>query len=292
MPNTHQSAIFDESTIHHVLLEFDVTDKSTALPKHVPFEVASSVAVQVVGLGVDYLKQLGLVPVPTSLGSFKSISGLSGKVAPAAQSDLMIWIHSRIRGEAFAHALAWKHCLLGVAELRHESHGFKFRDSRDLTGFVDGSANPKPDVREGLTIIDDGECQGGAIVLAQRWVHSLANFEKLAEGEQEKVIGRTKPDSIELTGDAMPPNSHVSRTDIKRNGKAVKIFRRSFPAGGIADAGLQFLAFAQNQSSFEQLLHSMYGIDDSVSDRLLEYSTPVSGGFYYAPPLEHLERLR
>ncbi len=66
--------------------------------------------------------------------------------------------------------------------------------------------------------------------------------------DQERAIGRTKPDSIELEGDAMPPDSHVSRTDLKRDGEAVKIYRRSCPVGTVRDAGLYFSRSALTRS--------------------------------------------
>ncbi len=85
---------------------------------------------------------------------------------------------------------------------------------------------------------------GGAFVLSQKWVHDLEAFRALPIPEQECVIGRTKADSIELEGAAMPATSHVSRTDVKVDGVAQKIYRRSTPFGGAAELGLYFLAFA------------------------------------------------
>ena len=84
----------------------------------------------------------------------------------------------------------------------------------------------------------------------------------------------------------MPKDSHVSRTDITRDGKAVKIFRRSAPAGGVRDAGLYFLAFSADLDRFDWLLQSMFGVaGDGRRDRLLGYSRPVSGSYFFAPPL-------
>ena len=100
--------------------------------------------------------------------------------------------------------------------------------------------------------------------------------------DQERVIGRTKPDSIELEGDAMPSDSHVSRTDLKRDGK---IYRRSCPVGTVRDAGLYFLAFSADPQRFQWLLDSMFGrTGDGLHDRLLHFSRPVTGSFFYAPP--------
>ena len=78
-------------------------------------------------------------------------------------------------------------------------------------------------------------------MLTQRWVHDLDAFRALAVTGQERVIGRTKPDSVELEGDAMPPDSHVSRTDVA----SAKIYRRGAPFGTVGEKGLYFLAFAR-----------------------------------------------
>ena len=51
-------------------------------------------------------------------------------------------------------------------------------------------------------------------MLAQRWVHDLTGFAALAQPDQEAVFGRTKPDSVELEGDAKPPDAHISRVEI------------------------------------------------------------------------------
>ncbi len=71
-------------------------------------------------------------------------------------------------------------------------------------------------------------------MLTQRWVHDLDAFGDLTVADQERVIDRTKPESIELDGDAMPPHSLVSRTDVS----SAKIYRRSAPFGSVAEHGL------------------------------------------------------
>ncbi len=102
--------------------------------------------------------------------------------------------------------------------------------------------------------------------------------------EQERVIGRTKPDSIELEGDAMPPDSHVARTDVAVDGEAVKIYRRSAPFGTVAEKGLYVLAFAAAPKRFDILLGRMFGTwEDGIRDRLTDYSRPISGAYWLAP---------
>jgi len=237
---------------------------------------------QVIGFGASL--PASLLRSPPALADFTAIEG-RGHAAPATQRDLFIWLHGDARDELFVRALAWRDALVDVARLEAEEHGFQFRDSRDLTGFVDGSANPKDDARLAAALIEAGPHAGGSFIMAQRWVHDLAGFGALPVADQERVIGRTKAHSIELEGTAMPPDSHVSRTDIKRDGKAVKIYRRSSPVGRVVDAGLYFLAFSSHPDRFRWLLESMYGLTaDGRRDQLLSHSQPVTGSFFYAPP--------
>ncbi len=282
----HQAGIFLEGTAHHVFLEFSVPNVPARLPGRSLVLAPVAAGEQVIGFSRGLMAGLGSSESspPPALADFNTVAG-SGKSAPASQRDLFIWLHGEARDELFARALAWCDALSGVARLQAEEHGFRFRDSRDLTGFVDGSANPKEDARLAAALIHDGPHAGGSFIMAQRWIHDLAGFNTLPVADQEQVIGRTKADSIELTGDAMPPDSHVSRTDIKRGGEAVKVYRRSSPVGRLQDAGLYFLAFSADPDRFRWLLESMYGLtEDGLSDRLLGHSQPVSGSFFYAPP--------
>ena len=287
--NAHQPGIFREGTSHHVFLEFEIRERPSRLPRRAPVAAQVDGGHQVVAFGPRLSRGLGAVSAPTNDFGFRAIHGLDGMGAPATQRDLFVWLHGDKRDELFARALEWRDALSGVGEIAHEEHGFLFRDSRDLTGFVDGSANPKGDARMAAALIQGGEGDGGSFVLAQRWMHDLAAFGRLPVGDQERVIGRTKVDSIELTGDAMPPDSHIGRTDLKRDGRAVKIYRRSSPVGGVRDPGLYFLAFSAEVERFHWLLESMFGLaGGGPRDRLLEYSRPATGSFFYAPPREAL----
>ena len=49
----------------------------------------------------------------------------------------------------------------------------------------------------------------------------------------------------------MPATSHVSRTDVKLDGVAQKIYRRSAPYSADGEHGLYFLAFSCEQSRFD-----------------------------------------
>jgi len=176
-----------------------------------------------------------------------------------------------------------------VATLAAEQPCFVYRDSRDLTGFIDGTENPPVEQAFDVALVPDGEPgAGGAFVLAQKWVHDLTAFHAQPQAEQEGTIGRTKPDSIEL--DDKPPTAHIARVVIEEDGEELELYRRSTPYGRVEESGLYFLAFSADPSRFTKMLRCMFGVSgDGLHDHLTDFTRPVSGAFYFAPSLDALD---
>lgn len=221
---------------------------------------------------------------------FHAIHGRDGFVMPATQHDVMFWLQgadSDVLFDAVRHIHA---ALVPVADAAVDIPCFTYHDSRDLTGFIDGSANPQGKAaRNAALIAADQPGAGGSYVFTQRWDHDLAAFHALPVREQEMIIGRTKPDSVEFDAADMPHTAHVARTDLKVDGEAMKIWRRSMPFGTAREHGLWFLAFSCRLGRFDALLRSMAGTDEAgVRDRLTDFSTPATGAYWYAPPARQL----
>jgi len=286
--STPQSGIFVEGTRFHHYLEYEVTSDFSASSIGEIARAAGS-AEAVVAFGSELWGRLSS-SAPGSLRDFSGIDGGSGMQCPATQQDLLLWFHAADHDDVLDAALSAQRVLDGTARLKLDVPGFVYRDSRDLTGFVDGSANPKDDARFEAALVPAGETgAGGAFVMTQKWVHDLPKFEAVPVADQERIIGRTKPDSIELEGDAMPPDSHVSRTDVKLDGTALKIYRRSAPFGGAGEKGLYFIAFSCDPMRFDVMLQRMFGTwEDGLHDQLVHYSSPVSGSYWFAPAQEDL----
>ena len=290
-----QDDIFVEGSRFHWALEY------TRLPASEPRAIAEAVRRAlteteeninvVVAFGRTLWKDLAADRVPAGLRSFESMGEPGKTEAPATQRDIFFWIHGPAMDAVFDTALSIQRAMATVAELDLDVPGFAYRDSRDLTGFIDGSANPKNEAARDAALVPSGSVgSGGTFVLTQQWVHDLANFNALSLGDQEGVIGRTKADSVELQGDAMPPDSHVSRTDAEVDGVAMKIFRRSFPYGTVARHGLYFLAFACDIERFDVQLRRMYGVSgDGVHDRITEFSQAITGSYWFAPGKDDLK---
>ncbi len=171
-----------------------------------------------------------------------------------------------------------------------EIAGFVYRDSRDLTGFIDGTENPA--IEEAYEVATLGPAErgaGGSFALVQRWVHELDRFHALSGEDQEGVIGRTKVDSEELDEGITPPTAHISRVVIEENGAELEIYRRSVPYGTTGELGLQFVAFSADPRRYERMLNRMFGhTDDGLHDRLTEFSRPVASAYYFVPSLDEL----
>ncbi len=284
-----QSGIFSEGTVAHYALEFDVAPGAESGSLSNAIKQARTGAAAASGINVvtafsgPAWERLGGT-APDGLRPFEKIGDAPGPVAAATQRDVLFWLHGAAHDDVFDAALAVGGAMAPVAKPALDQRGFVYHDSRDLTGFVDGSANPKGDARQDAALIADGPGTGGAFVLTQQWMHDLESFNAMDVSEQEGVIGRTKADSIELEGDAMPPDSHVSRTDVKIDGVAMKIYRRSFPYGSVGAKGLYFLSFACDIARFDVQLQRMFGVSsDGLLDRLTEFSTAVTGSYWFAP---------
>lgn len=111
--------------------------------------------------------------------------------------------------------------------------------------------------------------------------------------DQQRVFGRTKADSRELEGADKPVDAHISRVEIHDEaGEERPIFRRSTPYGRVGESGLYFLAFSADLDRYTTMLGSMFGVGtDGVRDRLTDFSTPVTGSYYFAPSLSSLAAL-
>ena len=180
----------------------------------------------------------------------------------------------------------------GAVEIQGETHGFRWTEERDLSGFIDGTENPEGEERPDVALIADGEDAGGSYILTQRWAHSLNKWTRFSEEQQEKMIGRTKADSTELDENVRNVTSHVSRVVIEEEGEELSILRQSLPYGTASgEHGLFFIAYCGRLHNIEQQLLSMFGETDGKFDDLLRFSKPKTGAYYYAPSLEQLSAL-
>ena len=291
MQASPQSAIFAQGSQFYLALEYRCTAspalKATLLQAHAAAAAKDS---QVLfAFGNNLLRALS----GSQINDFIPINGASGLHAPATQNDLLIWIHGPRMDANFDMGRTLHDALKRQAQLVLETPGFNYHENRDMTGFIDGSANPQDDEACETALVPAGQANAdGAYVMSMQFLHDLDAFQYLPVPEQEKVIGRTKNDSTELEGAAKPADAHIARAEVSIAGVEQKIFRRSFPFGGVQQHGLYFLAFACEQNRFDAILRSMYGISgDGVHDRLLNFTRAVTGSCWFAPSREALHTM-
>jgi len=298
--NVPQFGIFAQGTIAHEFVEFDLRPdidmrRATSAISRLRAPAVSAGGVNlVIGFGADLWRTIAPEHAPKDAAPFTRIGMLGGHQAPATQHDFWLWISGSSQDVVFEHARAAVTAVSDVATVASEQPCFVHRDSRDLTGFIDGTANPMTHEAPIAALIPEGQPgEGGSHVLVMRWVHNLEAFEALPVKEQERVFGRTKLSSRELEGAAKPPDAHIARVEIEDEaGEELPIYRRSVPYGTVAEHGLYFVAFSAERARFSRMLGRMFGTDgDGLHDHLTDFSTPVSGAFYFAPPLTLLADL-
>ena len=249
--------------------------------------------VSAVGIGPELWDVVSPAKRPKAFRSFPALE-VGGRSAPATGGDLLLHTTARRADLCFELALRLRRELGDVAEAIEEVHGFRYLDARDLTGFIDGTENPKGRERAEAALIgrEDPAFAGGSFVFTQRYVHDLARWERLAVREQEGAIGRRKRDSRELADRVKPATAHIARVVIEEDGRELEILRHSSPYGTTSECGLFFIAYTRDLAIPEKMLRRMMGAaDDGLHDRLMEFTRAVSGATFFAPALAALRSL-
>jgi porphyrinogen peroxidase len=289
-----QSGIFALGTSSHAYLEFHRSNgqKGPELVEAIaslrePRTTMGGVNL-VAGFRPELWREVAPDDAPAELEDFnEDLIGSDGFVMPATQHDAVLWLSGSAYDVIFDVARQAIAELRGLAEIVEETSSWPYQHDRDLTGFVDGSENPSLIDAPELVLIPEGvPGEGGTILLLQKWAHDATEWESLPLAKQEQVIGRTKPDSVELEDKA--PDSHVASTDQDEFGK---IFRRNMPYGTVTDHGTMFVGFSSTQGPLAKMLESMAGVPGGARDALTLYTRPLTGAYYFVPSTDRLRLL-
>lgn len=218
------------------------------------------------------------------LRTFPAMSGV-GVGFPSTQGALWISLGGDERGEVLDRALTLRRALRGV-RLIESVDTFRYRGGRDLTGYEDGTENPKGDAAASAAIIPDeagAGLAGGSFVAVQRYVHDLERFITFEAGARDAIIGRSFETNEEIP-DAVA-SAHVKRSAQESFDPPAFMVRRSMPWGTVEQHGLYFVAYVAVLDRFERVLHRMAGLEDGVVDGLMGITRAVSGGYYFCPPV-------
>src|SRR6201999_1487831 len=105
------------------------------------------------------------------------------------------------------------------------------------------------------------------------------------------VIGRKKLSDIELDDAVKPTCAHSALTVIEENGKEGKILRDNMPFGRASQGefGTYFIGYARSPDVIEQMLENMFiGRPPGNYDRILDFSTALTGNLFFVPNVEFL----
>ena len=291
---TPQSGIFALGTASHAYLELDLREGQDP-----PALVGAVAALReprttmggvnlVAGFRPELWRRVAPDDAPEDVTGFdENLIGVDGFVMPATQHDAVLWLSGSAYDVIFDTAREAIAGLAGLTSVAEETSSWPYQHDRDLTGFIDGTENPTLIDAPEVALVPEGRPgAGGTILLLQKWAHDAVAWESLPVTRQEQVIGRTKPDSIEL--EDRPRDAHAASTDQDRFGK---IFRRNMPYGTVIDHGTMFVGFGASQRPLSEMLRSMAGLVDGVRDALTVYTRALTGAYYFVPATESLREL-
>jgi porphyrinogen peroxidase len=247
----------------------------------------------IMALGSNVWDRLFDAPRPAELHPFKEIVA-GPRHAVATPGDLLFHIRAERMDLAFELATQIMARLGDAVVPADEVHGFRYFDARDLLGFVDGTENPGGALALDSTLIGDEDAAfaGGSYVIVQKYLHDIAGWNALPTETQERIIGRTKLSDIELDDAVKPTSAHNALTQIVENGQEIKILRDNMPFGhaGKGEFGTYFIGYSRSPRTIEQMLTNMFvGSPPGNYDRLLDFSTAVTGNLFFVPTATFLD---
>jgi putative iron-dependent peroxidase len=265
----------------------------SALLRSVGFRDIEAALSCVMGIGSGAWDLLFGSPRPAELHPFREIRSGS-RHAVSTPGDLLFHIRAKRMDLCFELAMQVMARLGSAVTVADEVQGFRYFDERDLLGFVDGTENPAGSAAAEAVFIgeEDVRFSGGSYVITQKYLHNLGAWNQLPTEAQEKIIGRTKLSDIELDDSVKPSSAHNALTVIEENGKEIKILRDNMPFGraGHGEFGTYFIGYSRSPRTIEQMLENMFiGRPPGNYDRILDFSTAVTGGLFYIPTATFLD---
>jgi putative iron-dependent peroxidase len=274
----------------------DLLEDLSGLQRSVGFRLPAAELSCVTGIGSDLWDRLFTGSRPAELHRFRSWRG-PRHTAPATPGDLLFHRRAGQLDVCFELATKIAERLRDAADIVDETRGFKYFDERDLLGFVDGTENPVGDEAMEHVVVGDEDpgFAGGSYVMVQKYVHDMTAWNALTVEDQEAAIGRHKLDNIEIPDEKKAPNSHVRLNSIDDpDGNELKILRDNMPFGSIKDGefGTYYIAYARTPDVPEQMLRRMFlGDPYGTYDRILDFSTALTGSLFFVPPAGFLDDL-
>lgn len=267
-----------------------------ALVRSVGFREQEGTLSCVMGFGSETWDKTFGEPRPAELHKFREIRA-GDRHAVSTPGDILFHIRAQRMDLCFEFATQITTRLKDAIKVVDEVHGFRFFDSRDLIGFVDGTENPKGQDAVEATLIttENPEFTAGSYVIVQKYLHDLAGWNALPTDKQEKIIGRTKFSDIELDEKVKPTYAHNALNKVVRDGKEIKILRDNMPFGNVGQKewGTYYIGYSRSPSTIEEMLQNMFvGKPPGNYDKILDFSRAVTGNLFFVPSATFLENVK
>jgi porphyrinogen peroxidase len=272
----------------------DLMPDLAGLRRSVGFRIPEGRLACVTAIGSAAWDRLFDGPRPAELHPFRELTGARHRAVSTA-GDLLFHVRANRMDLCFEFIAQVMYRLAGSVTVQDEVQGFRYFDERDLIGFVDGTENPDAAAAAAAALIgaQDPDFAGGSYVMVQKYVHDMSAWNVLTVEDQEKVIGRSKLDDIEMPDDVKPANSHVALNTITDpDGTERQIVRANMPFGAPSrgEFGTYYIAYAATPSVPEQMLTNMFiGNPPGNYDRILDFSTALTGTAFFAPSADFLD---
>jgi putative iron-dependent peroxidase len=272
----------------------DLLPDLAGLRRSVGFRAPDARLSCVAGIGAELWDRLFGAPRPAGLHSFHELRG-PVHTAPATPGDLFFHIRADRMDMCFELARLLVDRLGPQVRVIDEVHGFKSFDERDLLGFVDGTENPEGRDAEAAVLIgdEDPSFAGGSYLIVQKYLHDLGGWNALTIEQQEAAVGRSKLEDVEFADEDKAPDSHLTLNVIEGpDGEELQIMRFNMPFGraGSGEFGTYYVAYAATPAVTEEMLDNMFlGKGEAAHDRLLDFSTAITGNLYFVPSADFLD---
>jgi len=223
----------------------------------------------------------------------KNIEGLKNFVndpkarvnTPSTPFALWCWLRGTDRGELVHQTHLIRETLEPSFEIKQTIDSFQYGTGLDLTGYEDGTENPKGEKAIQTAFVENGisGMSGSSFVAVQQWVHDLTKFQSQPQTDQDNTIGRRKSDNKEL--EDAPPTAHIKRTDQESFSPEAFMLRRSMPWSDATQEGLVFVAFGKSFEAFDLQMKRMVGAEDGIIDALFNFTKPITSSYFWCPPI-------
>lgn len=235
----------------------------------------------VVGFGLSLVSTLEVNI--DELRVFPEFSGF-GLDVPSTPAALWLWLRGKDRGEIYNRHRVLDTALSGAFRQDQVLDAFIHGSGRDLTGYEDGTENPKGKAAVSAAISSRKGIAGSSFVAVQQWLHDLPRYDAMPAKEQDHCVGRRRSDNKEL--DDAPESAHVKRTAQESFEPEAFVVRRSMPWIEGNDCGLLFTAFGASFDAFEAQFRRMLGVEDGIADALFKFTRPLTGAYFWCPPVK------